>query len=314
MYVYCLKLEHNKYYIGKTINHPSIRLQEHLSGTGSKWTSMHKPIEILEIIANCDHYDEDKYTLKYMNKYDIENVRGGSFVQIDISSSKQMIEKMLISTSDKCFKCNKVGHFADVCDNFCMRCKRIGHDIKKCYAKKDIDGNSILCNRCGRNTHYEANCYAKSHIKNDIKKLKNVNYMISNQYMIPGQSITSDNGEFTFMFQSDGNCVITQNSDMDVIWSTGTENQNALRLYLQDNASLNLSNNDDGSGSIWSSTGSDIGMYRFQIRDDGVVEVINFGDEVPGNLIWKSHNNLEEDIEEVKNAFKKVGNFFKSIF
>ena len=81
VYIYVLKLEQDKYYIGKTDN-PNIRLENHFSSNGSEWTKLYKPLKIIEIIPNCDNYDEDKHTIKCMEKYGITNVRGGSFCQI----------------------------------------------------------------------------------------------------------------------------------------------------------------------------------------------------------------------------------------
>lgn len=47
--IYVLKLEQNKYYIGKS-NNIDIRLNDHMNGNGSQWTKKYKPIEITEVI------------------------------------------------------------------------------------------------------------------------------------------------------------------------------------------------------------------------------------------------------------------------
>ncbi len=47
----------------------------------------YKSVKVIQQINNYDDYDEDKYTLKYMDIYDIENVRGGSFVTIILEES-----------------------------------------------------------------------------------------------------------------------------------------------------------------------------------------------------------------------------------
>jgi hypothetical protein len=98
--IYILKLESNKYYIGKT-NNPKFRIENHFNSNGSQWTKLYKPLELIELITNCDDYDEDKYTRIYMDKYGINNVRGGSFCSIELSNEtinflkikKEIIEK-----------------------------------------------------------------------------------------------------------------------------------------------------------------------------------------------------------------------------
>lgn len=117
IYIYILKLKSNKYYIGKTSN-PKFRLDSHFNYNGSSWTKKYKPINIHQLIPDCDIFDEDKYTLKYIKKYGINNVRGGSFCQMKLTNeNKKTIEKMIMSATDKCYKCGQKGHFASKCDH-----------------------------------------------------------------------------------------------------------------------------------------------------------------------------------------------------
>jgi hypothetical protein len=115
VFIYILQLELNKYYIGKT-NNPDIRLDSHFNSNGSEWTKIYKPIKVYELISDCDSYDEDKYTLKYMDKEGIDNVRGGSFCQVKLSDEQiKLINQMIKGASDKCFNCGESGHFMNKC-------------------------------------------------------------------------------------------------------------------------------------------------------------------------------------------------------
>lgn len=115
VYIYILQLELNKFYIGKT-NNPDIRLDSHFNVGGSKWTKLYKPIKVCEIIPDCDSYDEDKYTLKYIEKEGIDNVRGGSFSQVELSDEQiKLINQMIKGATDKCFNCGETEHFIKDC-------------------------------------------------------------------------------------------------------------------------------------------------------------------------------------------------------
>lgn len=113
--VYILKLETDKYYVGKTHN-IEFCLEQHFNATGSIWTIKYKPICVLDIIMDCDEYDEDKYTRMYMDQYGIDNVRGGSFCEEILPiTTHSMLEKMKKTAENKCDTCGQTGHFVENC-------------------------------------------------------------------------------------------------------------------------------------------------------------------------------------------------------
>ena len=193
--IYVLRLEGGRYYVGKTDNVPQ-RFQQHLQGQGSTWTKKYKPVSLVKTIKNVSAFEEDKVTKEYMATYGVDKVRGGSYVQMELSEEqKTMLERELRGAKDLCTRCGRAGHF-----------------VKDCYAKNDANGKSLddsssesdsessdsdddtvktnaqiasllkqvvkevskshinkkkvanACYRCGNSGHYAPDCYASRHV------------------------------------------------------------------------------------------------------------------------------------------------------
>lgn len=134
--IYVYECEHGKYYVGLTEN-INRRNKEHSKGEGAEWTKLHKPIQYIETYNTNDKFDEIKITLKYMDKFGIDNVRGGPYCKIVLPSDWiAHIRHVLRSTKDVCYKCHRSGHYARECmynkDDVCYNCNRYGHYARDC--------------------------------------------------------------------------------------------------------------------------------------------------------------------------------------
>lgn len=114
-YIYVLRLEEGKYYVGKSVV-PEIRLKNHFKKNGSYWTKEYRPIEIIEIVKEEFKLHEEMITLKYMDKYGMDNVRGGSFCRKKLDPRERyVLNRIMKSANDVCFLCGSEDHFNRHC-------------------------------------------------------------------------------------------------------------------------------------------------------------------------------------------------------
>lgn len=84
-WLYVLKLEAGKYYIGVTAKSVQERFKEHQNGFyAAEWTKIHKPLAVEQsknlgvTTYEAAERFENRVTRKYVEKYGIDNVRGGN--------------------------------------------------------------------------------------------------------------------------------------------------------------------------------------------------------------------------------------------
>lgn len=106
---YCLELDKGKKYIGKTKKTLKERFHEHTNYIKSnQFVKKYRILNIipLERLNKTTKCTEDFYVKDYMVKYGIDNVRGGSYTNINLSEEEKIILKREMDTAnDKCRIC-----------------------------------------------------------------------------------------------------------------------------------------------------------------------------------------------------------------
>lgn len=193
--VYALRLVGGRYYVGKSEN-VMHRYQQHLNGVGAAWTRKYAPLALDKTFENVSHFEEDKVTKEYMCKHGIDKVRGGSYVEVELSQFHIEALKMEIwGARGLCTACGRAGHFVadcraktDVSGNRIVYQASAYANKRRTYEESDCDEDDafecdrtfttafgctvhersckgVVCYRCGNAGHYSSHCYAVRHVK-----------------------------------------------------------------------------------------------------------------------------------------------------
>ncbi|MFL2961040.1 MAG: hypothetical protein ACJZ4T_06025 [Candidatus Thalassarchaeaceae archaeon] len=136
--IYVLRLVRGKYYVGMTTRNLD-RIWDHIEGQGAVWTKQYPPVvgkELFEYRPNLNKSDEDRITLEMMERFGINNVRGGKWCRVKMPSSHyQEIEKKLKIVKKNNTRPKKIFN--------CGRCGRPGHNRTYCKSRTTVDGVRI---------------------------------------------------------------------------------------------------------------------------------------------------------------------------
>jgi hypothetical protein len=178
--IYVLLLQENKFYVGHSERPIGERFIEHFNYRGSKWTTLYRPVQVLEVQPGGIE-EENEMTLRMMDKYGWWNVRGGKWCQVDMQSCPLALlewQRLKLPAPLRQNQPLRIKSNRNI-RNGCSRCGRDSHSVKDCFARTHLNGQAFdsfdsesdssesdrgACYRCGRSTHFAQDCYAKTHI------------------------------------------------------------------------------------------------------------------------------------------------------
>ncbi len=184
--IYILRLAGNRFYVGRS-QAVERRYQEHVDGDACAWTRLYPPEALERTIENMSAFDEDRITKELMAIHGIDSVRGGSYVQVELSSDqRRSLQTEIWMAQGRCTGCGRTGHFVSVCQEridvngnpteaqvleaYICECgeefeseSEVQRHVRSCRGGRNR--GSLACSRCGRDSHLVRDCFATTHVR-----------------------------------------------------------------------------------------------------------------------------------------------------
>ena len=119
--VYCLYLENDCYYVGKTVRDIEERVAEHFSGDKLQWMKKNRPIQRIDTLTSIpqdlDSWERSE-TIDRMKIHGASRVRGWRYTAMALSErDRETIVQDVIERHDLCRGCGEQGHLYNACKN-----------------------------------------------------------------------------------------------------------------------------------------------------------------------------------------------------
>lgn len=175
--LYVIECAHNRAYVGSTCKDPYVRFEEHAAGDGAEWTKEFQPLRLSHVTrvqGNEAKSQEDTLTKRLMSERGINAVRGGSYVNLELTEEQICaLERELAHQRNACLECGGNDHFARQCPNVStgrarggsMFSERSRWQDQRAQAHSTHGAKRPVCGRCGWPGHTIYGCYARRDVK-----------------------------------------------------------------------------------------------------------------------------------------------------
>ncbi len=159
--IYVLRLNCNKFYIGRSTN-LHVRFIDHMENRGAQWVKLWKCQALIDVSKELSIFDEDHITKKYMFKYGIRNVRGGTYFNPCLTILQlETLRYEFDTATHRCFKCGLALHrnhrcAPSLCNLYRPQISMDFHHTQ--YKNYNIDRILPKCYYCTMYGHRMHNC------------------------------------------------------------------------------------------------------------------------------------------------------------